>query len=98
MKILKGRLTETRYAMPSERADTTETNPLEVLSQTTYKTNQVTYMSDKLGIHRNSNPDQDKYAVSLHRKLTRSHTDSSNDRSCSVHAAKRRETGHQCLR
>jgi cysteine dioxygenase len=71
MKILKGSLTETRYAMPEETANVTEKSPLEVLAKTTHVENQVTYMSDKLGIHRVSNPDTDNYAVSLHCKLTR---------------------------
>jgi cysteine dioxygenase len=74
MKILKGKLTETRYATPPEGDNDTENGPLEVLAKTTYEANQVTYMSDKLGIHRISNPDEDNYAVSLHRKLSRSYT------------------------
>jgi hypothetical protein len=30
----------------------------------------VTYMSDKLGLHRISNPDKDGFAVSLHCELS----------------------------
>jgi hypothetical protein len=70
MKILKGSLTETRYAWPTVDRNNAEDRPLQVLSSKTYEENQVTYMSDKLGLHRISNPDANDYAVSLHRKLT----------------------------
>jgi hypothetical protein len=63
MKILKGSLVETRYAWPTD-----ENHPLETISTKAYHKNEVTYMSDKLGLHRISNPDPDNYAVSLHCK------------------------------
>lgn len=66
MKVLKGSLIETRYAWPTVQLNKAEDRPLEVLSKKTYDENQVTYMSDKLGLHRISNPDPDDYAVSLH--------------------------------
>jgi len=69
MKILKGSLTETRYAWPTVDRNNAEDHPLQVLSNKTFEENQVTYMSDKLGLHRISNPDPQDYAVSLHRKL-----------------------------
>jgi hypothetical protein len=69
MKILKGSLKETRYAWPTVDRNNAEDRPLQVLSDKTYHQNQVTYMSDKLGLHRISNPDPNGYAVSLHRKL-----------------------------
>lgn len=59
MKVLKGRLLETRYCHPS--LDT----PLVVDKETVYSANQVTYMADSLGLHRISNPGND-IAVSLH--------------------------------
>lgn len=68
MKILKGRLTETRYAWPTVDLNNSEDHHMEVIADKTYQTDQVTYMSDKLGLHRISNPDKENYAVSLHRK------------------------------
>lgn len=66
MKILKGSLTETRYAWPTVDRNNAKDTPLQVLSSKTFEENQVTYMSDKLGLHRISNPNADDYAVSLH--------------------------------
>merc|ERR1712032_1301841 len=66
MKVLKGRLTETRYSWPTINLNNDEDRPLEILSRKTYEENQVTYMCDKLGLHRISNPDPGEYAVSLH--------------------------------
>jgi cysteine dioxygenase len=66
MKILKGSLTETLYAKPSADPKIDEHGPLKVLSETIYKKDEVTYMSDQLGVHRVSNPDSKNYAVSLH--------------------------------
>lgn len=70
MKILKGSLTETRYAWPTIDLNNSEDRHMQVISEKTYKTDQVTYMSDKLGLHRISNPDKENYAVSLHCKST----------------------------
>lgn len=39
---------------------------LRVRKETTYSMNQVTYMSDRLGLHRVANPDKHNVAVSLH--------------------------------
>ncbi|KAH7135105.1 RmlC-like cupin domain-containing protein [Dendryphion nanum] len=66
MKVLKGKLTETRYAWPTIHLNNAEQLPLAIEKETTYSTDQVTYMSDKLGLHKISNPDQTEYAVSLH--------------------------------
>ncbi|KAJ4321678.1 hypothetical protein N0V94_002769 [Neodidymelliopsis sp. IMI 364377] len=66
MKILKGSLTETRYAWPTVDLNNSEDRPLQAISEKTYQADQVTYMSDKLGLHRISNPDNENYAVSLH--------------------------------
>jgi cysteine dioxygenase len=62
MKVLKGTLKETRFDFPKNNA----TPPI-VITETTYKENQVTYMADELGLHKISNPDSDSVAVSLHR-------------------------------
>ncbi|PSN67931.1 cysteine dioxygenase type I [Corynespora cassiicola Philippines] len=65
MKVLKGRLTETRYEWPTVHLNNDEDRPLNIIGEKTYEENQVTYMCDKIGLHRISNPDDD-YAVSLH--------------------------------
>jgi hypothetical protein len=70
MKILKGSLVETRYAWPTVDLNNSADRPLQTLSEKTYKADQVTYMSDKLGLHRISNPDKDGFAVSLHCELS----------------------------
>ncbi|RDA90456.1 hypothetical protein CP533_3938 [Ophiocordyceps camponoti-saundersi (nom. inval.)] len=62
MKVLRGSLTETRYAFPDESADE---KPMTVISERTFKENGVTYMADELGLHRVSNRGSD-FAVSLH--------------------------------
>ncbi|KAJ5690988.1 hypothetical protein N7488_011723 [Penicillium malachiteum] len=67
MKILKGRLQETLYSWPDkERIEHGEISPPQVTRQTIYEENQVTYMSDKLGLHKISNPDPESFAISLH--------------------------------
>lgn len=68
MKVLKGTLKETRFHWPTTNLNNGEARPLEVQKETVYHENEVTYMSDKLGLHKISNPDPDTYAVSLHRK------------------------------
>lgn len=69
MKILKGRLTETRFTRPTVELNNGASCPLKRMEETIYDTNEVTYMSDKLGLHKMSNPDPDDFAVSLHRKF-----------------------------
>lgn len=67
-KILKGRLQEDLYSWPNQKQiENGEKCPPQLTKQTTYGENQVTYMSDKLGLHRISNPDLNDFAVSLHR-------------------------------
>ncbi|KAJ5911543.1 uncharacterized protein N7473_000846 [Penicillium subrubescens] len=67
MKILKGKLRETLYSWPDKKKiEQGETSPPQITRETTYEENQVTYMSDKLGLHRISNPDPDDFAISLH--------------------------------
>ncbi|KAH8894120.1 cysteine dioxygenase [Thozetella sp. PMI_491] len=62
MKILKGNLTETRYAFPGESGSG---GPMRVISEKTYKEDRVAYMADELGVHRVWNRGSD-FAVSLH--------------------------------
>ncbi|KAI8317202.1 Cysteine dioxygenase [Colletotrichum sp. SAR11_240] len=62
MKILKGNLTEIRYAFPEGE----EEQPMKVMSERTHKENAVAYMADELGVHRVCNRGSD-FAVSLHR-------------------------------
>jgi cysteine dioxygenase len=69
MKILRGQLVETRYTRPTVELNSDKECPLERIKETTYETNEVTYMSDKLGLHKISNPDPTVYAVSLHSKF-----------------------------
>jgi len=61
MKVLQGSLKETRFQTP-EAEDTVP----KVVKQTVYGRDQVTYMSDELGVHKISNPDPENVAVSLH--------------------------------
>ncbi|CAK4032330.1 related to Cysteine dioxygenase [Lecanosticta acicola] len=44
----------------------TGSSELNVRKETTYAEEQVTYMSDRLGLHRIRNPSEDDFAVSLH--------------------------------
>ncbi|KAI9806367.1 MAG: hypothetical protein M1825_006482 [Sarcosagium campestre] len=83
MKVLKGRLTETRYAWPAQdhhdslKEDDldhsqrqaccgTRRKGMKCIGEKSYGENEVTYMSDELGLHRIWNPDQHNVAVSLH--------------------------------
>ncbi|KAF2009189.1 cysteine dioxygenase type I [Aaosphaeria arxii CBS 175.79] len=66
MKILKGRLKETRYHWPTVQLNQNEESPLVVKRKTVYSKDEVTYMSDKLGLHKISNPHSSEFAVSLH--------------------------------
>lgn len=63
MKILKGNLTEARYAFPQQGSSC----PLEIISEKTHGENDVAYMADDLGLHRMFNNGSD-FAVSLHCK------------------------------
>lgn len=70
MKVLYGTLKETLYAWPDalDRSGRTSSPP-EVKRVTVLKDNNVTYMSDALGLHRVGNPDPERLAVSLHCEL-----------------------------
>ncbi|KOS48941.1 hypothetical protein ACN38_g120 [Penicillium nordicum] len=67
MKVLKGKLQEDLYSWPDQKQiEDGRISPPQLTKKTTYGENHVTYMSDKLGLHRISNPDQDNFAISLH--------------------------------
>ncbi|KAK9248113.1 RmlC-like cupin domain-containing protein [Lipomyces tetrasporus] len=61
MKILQGELVESRYKWPEGHSP----RRMEIDRRVVYHENEVTYMHDKLGLHRISNETQ-KPAVSLH--------------------------------
>lgn len=61
MKMLKGNLQETIYAMP----DNGHRIP-EPVKSTRYSENQVTYISDKIGLHKIENMSKTECAISLH--------------------------------
>ena len=63
MRVLSGTLRESRYSTPTA---TTPPSPPHIIRETTYTAGQVTYMSDSLGVHKISNPDPERPAVSLH--------------------------------
>lgn len=65
MKVLRGRLRETLYEWPHEEVGKEE-SPLRVKRMKEYGVDEVTYMSDKLGLHRIENMDGEETAVSLH--------------------------------
>lgn len=67
MKVLRGSLTETRYAWPEYQEGEGGSKRMTIISEKTYQENGVTYMADELGLHRVWNKGSD-FAVSLHRK------------------------------
>lgn len=68
MKILQGKLCETRYAWPTNEASKTEdgTEELKELERNTLDTNEICYINDSQGLHRVENPSAMNPAVSLH--------------------------------
>ncbi|OCK95068.1 putative cysteine dioxygenase Cdo1 [Cenococcum geophilum 1.58] len=67
MKVLKGSLKETLFSWPNQSVlNSGEPSPPKVKKETVYQENQVTYMSDQLGLHQVTNPDPENVAVSLH--------------------------------
>lgn len=64
MKILAGELHETVYKSPEKKPG--ESKPLEIKSSNTFGMNEVTYISDDIGLHRVHNPSSEQIAVSLH--------------------------------
>lgn len=68
MKILQGCLKETVYTLPSaSSANASETStPPSITKETLYAENEVTYISDQIGLHKIANPSETEIAVSLH--------------------------------
>lgn len=71
MKILKGKLVETRYDWPEEvdqaKSHYCPSSPtMKACKRTELLTGKVAYMADNLGLHRMSNPDPNNVAISLH--------------------------------
>ncbi|KAJ5540142.1 Cysteine dioxygenase [Penicillium frequentans] len=64
MKVLAGQLHETVYYAPE--TDSKEAKPLAIKSANTFGMNEVTYISDDIGLHRVHNPHPTQIAVSLH--------------------------------
>ena len=61
-KILKGSLKERLYETPPEGSR----RPPGLVKEAQYAENQVTHISDQIGIHKISNPSATEFAVSLH--------------------------------
>jgi cysteine dioxygenase len=76
MKILKGNLRESLYEWPcrseidannlKQLASLTPMAPPTVVKETLYSENEVTYISDQIGLHKITNPSDTEVAVSLH--------------------------------
>jgi cysteine dioxygenase len=62
VQILKGSLTETIYEAPNPDKPCT----LTMKRARVYAENEVTYISDKIGVHKISNTSEKDVAVSLH--------------------------------
>ena len=68
MKILRGRLVERRFAFP-KAGNSGKGKELREIGRSMLREGKVGYMSDELGLHSIENPNQEDYAVSLHRKF-----------------------------
>ncbi|KAI8871728.1 cysteine dioxygenase type I, partial [Ramicandelaber brevisporus] len=72
MKVLSGNLTETRYAWPNPNEATPsevsdeDAKSMEVMQKMTLGKDEVTYIHDRIGLHRVSNASDSEPAVSLH--------------------------------
>ncbi len=68
MKILKGSLRETLYKIPTSTSSPTSvsTTAPATTKETVYHTNEVTYISDQIGLHKIANASNTEMAVSLH--------------------------------
>lgn len=62
MKILKGSLKESLYSPP----EASDTKTPTLTKQTVYEENEVTYISDKIGLHKIENASPTELAISLH--------------------------------
>jgi len=70
VKILQGSLLETQYEWPSKTEEKEEDaegcRPMIEVGRKQYGVDQVTYMSDAIGLHRMENPSHAEGTVSLH--------------------------------
>lgn len=67
MKVLQGSLKETQYNWPKcPVIEESQHAPLQVKGSRLLMRNDVTYISDKHGLHKLLNPDGEEYAVTLH--------------------------------
>ncbi|KAF1981481.1 putative cysteine dioxygenase Cdo1 [Aulographum hederae CBS 113979] len=67
MKVLKGSLRETLYDHPKPPTqETSHPEPLEITKETIFTENDVTYISDEIGLHRVSSESATEFAISLH--------------------------------
>lgn len=74
MKMLQGTLSEVRFSWPNPEQgkqqgledDDGEEQPLEEISRTDLRLNDVCYINDSMGLHRVENPSHSDPAVSLH--------------------------------
>ncbi|KAL6423891.1 hypothetical protein ACFW04_010373 [Cataglyphis niger] len=66
MKVLQGKLCETRYAWPDNFQMEENVKELKELERNTLETNEICYINDTLGLHRVENPSAINPAVSLH--------------------------------
>ncbi|KAF7634539.1 Cysteine dioxygenase [Meloidogyne graminicola] len=63
VKVLQGNLLETRFELPIEEQSE---KPLIESGTQLYKLNGVSYISDKIGLHRMENPSHSDSAITLH--------------------------------
>lgn len=70
MKLLKGSLKEVLYDNPHPKSDPTDSSgsvtPPHIVKETIYSENEVTYISDNIGLHKICNVSDTEPAVSLH--------------------------------
>ncbi|KAH7728967.1 Protein CDO-1 [Aphelenchoides avenae] len=61
VKVLQGKLEETRYAWPEDKAAT-----MVEIGRDVYAEEEVTYINDSIGLHRMENPNDKQSTVTLH--------------------------------
>jgi len=67
MKILKGRLRETLFSWPDQDLISHgQSSPPVMKKESLLEENEVSYISNSIGLHSVFNPDPENYAVSLH--------------------------------
>ena len=70
VKILQGSLLETRYKMPTsilnESCSVADRLQMEKIGESLYTVNNVSYMTDEIGLHSMHNPSHSEGAISLH--------------------------------